>query len=485
MIDDALAALPEKYRAPVVLCHLEGRSRAEAAGLLGWTEGTLSGRLARALDLLARRLSARGVTVPAAGVATALSAWAAPAAVPAALPTSTASAAALLAAGLGLPGPASGDVAALTRKVLRGMSLTRYKLASVLLACSAGVGLLTLAARSWAEPAPSAGRPATARADPPAAPPPKPAARPAAGGWSTRVTLAHDDPVAVVAVGTDLVAIGGEDGNLRLWDGKAGKDPAPLLKGGKAAGLTRSVDRLGFTPDGKYLYIITDGGKALARCEVTGKGRRTYGVRSDQERMIGVSADGETWLERSPGHPKSLLLRPNGWSRANGGRPFETIDFDADLALAVGSPDGKWFAAVTADGTIHVIEADGLKVARKIAVTDLAARAVAFSPDGRLLAVVGENGFARLFDAATGTEARGLDGLEGIVFAVGFSPDGRWVATGAQDGVARVWEARTGKPVAALKGHTDSVRSVAFGPDGKTLVTGSADKTVRVWGFEE
>src|SRR5437764_597050 len=69
VIDRAVRKLPEVYRAAVVACDLEGLSRKAAAGQLGWTEGTLSGRLARARKLLADRLRKAGVALPAGGLA--------------------------------------------------------------------------------------------------------------------------------------------------------------------------------------------------------------------------------------------------------------------------------------------------------------------------------------------------------------------------------------------------------------------------------
>jgi RNA polymerase sigma factor (sigma-70 family) len=71
-IDRVVRKLPEVYRAAVVACDLEGLSRKDAAGQLGWTEGTLSGRLARARKLLADRLRKAGVTLPVAGLAAVL-----------------------------------------------------------------------------------------------------------------------------------------------------------------------------------------------------------------------------------------------------------------------------------------------------------------------------------------------------------------------------------------------------------------------------
>lgn len=60
-----LEKLPDRYRLPLLLCDLEGLSRKEASAQLGWSEGTLSGRLNRARKLLAGRLSSRGVAAAA------------------------------------------------------------------------------------------------------------------------------------------------------------------------------------------------------------------------------------------------------------------------------------------------------------------------------------------------------------------------------------------------------------------------------------
>jgi RNA polymerase sigma factor (sigma-70 family) len=63
VLDDELRQLPEKYRAPVVLCDLEGHTHEEAAQQLGWPAGSMSRRLERARTLLRRRLVHRGVSL--------------------------------------------------------------------------------------------------------------------------------------------------------------------------------------------------------------------------------------------------------------------------------------------------------------------------------------------------------------------------------------------------------------------------------------
>src|SRR5262249_13107360 len=66
LLDGEVSRLPERFRAPVVLCYLEGRSVDEAALVLGCPRGTVASRLARARERLRLRLAGRGLALTAA-----------------------------------------------------------------------------------------------------------------------------------------------------------------------------------------------------------------------------------------------------------------------------------------------------------------------------------------------------------------------------------------------------------------------------------
>jgi RNA polymerase sigma factor (sigma-70 family) len=61
VVDEEIARLSASFRAAIVLCDLEGCSQHDAARQLGWSEGALRGRLARARRKLRDRLEWRGL----------------------------------------------------------------------------------------------------------------------------------------------------------------------------------------------------------------------------------------------------------------------------------------------------------------------------------------------------------------------------------------------------------------------------------------
>jgi RNA polymerase sigma factor (sigma-70 family) len=150
VVQEEVHRLPDKYRHPVILCYLEGKTHEEASLLLRWPLGTVKGRLARARDLLRSRLTRRGVTAGEGAWTSAL--LACPMAPRAVLVDATIRAASSFAAGDATAGGlASVRALALTQGALRTMILTKVKIAAALALIAAllgGVG--TYFSSGWA-----------------------------------------------------------------------------------------------------------------------------------------------------------------------------------------------------------------------------------------------------------------------------------------------------------------------------------------------
>jgi RNA polymerase sigma factor (sigma-70 family) len=152
VLDHELNRLPEKHRAPLVLCDLESRPRREVARQLDISEGTLSSRLARGRRMLAQKLARHGIGLSAGALATALSSQAASASVSPCLISSTAKAAALVAAGQFAT--ISTSISMLMKGALASMYLSKLKtFATVLVAVVLGAGTLFYSSGSAQAPA--------------------------------------------------------------------------------------------------------------------------------------------------------------------------------------------------------------------------------------------------------------------------------------------------------------------------------------------
>jgi RNA polymerase sigma factor (sigma-70 family) len=173
LLDREMIGLPEKYRAVIVLCELEGKTGKEAARQLGLPEGTVASRLARGRTMLAKRLARHGLAVSGGALADVLSHKAASAGVPSSVMTSTIKTVTLVAAGQTAAGAISLETAALTEGMLKAMLLTKLKSMTAMLLVSAVIfgGILfaqQMLDQGAAEPKPAAADPEKSTATAPA-----------------------------------------------------------------------------------------------------------------------------------------------------------------------------------------------------------------------------------------------------------------------------------------------------------------------------
>jgi WD40 repeat protein len=105
---------------------------------------------------------------------------------------------------------------------------------------------------------------------------------------------------------------------------------------------------------------------------------------------------------------------------------------------------------------------------------------VAFSPDGKWLATASYDGTIRLRDPDDGRTVRTVTGHDDWVFTVAFSGDGQTLASGSGDGTIRLWEVATGTEEQRLvKQHT--VSRVAFSSGDDLLASTAAEGNIGLW----
>jgi RNA polymerase sigma factor (sigma-70 family) len=164
VLDEELNRLPSQYRAPLVLCYLENRTRDEAARQVGCSRATVERRLERGRQLLRARLTRRGLTLGLMLLPAGLFQTRAATGLAQALAASTLKAATTYATGPAAGTAVAPRVVALTKGVIRAMFLTKLKIATapVLVLGMLLAGAEWLTHHTAASPRARAGTPASA-----------------------------------------------------------------------------------------------------------------------------------------------------------------------------------------------------------------------------------------------------------------------------------------------------------------------------------
>jgi WD40 repeat protein/class 3 adenylate cyclase len=307
----------------------------------------------------------------------------------------------------------------------------------------------------------------------------------ASGGGDTKVRLwdpATGEPISAPLDGHTAFVLGvafspdgtrfatvGFDAQVLLWDVATRQAGPPLL------GHNGGVPSLAFSPDGKTL--VTGGFDHTIRFWSVAASRQTgllrghrAGVGSlafapDGESLVSTSGDGTLKVWDAAIEPnRNALTNHSGWV--------------SGVAL---SPDGKTLASADYH-TPFTVSLWDLPTRRRM--TNFpgptgADCALTFSPDGNLLASGGGDRIVRVWDLK-GQRMTATNSCEFGIGALAFSPNGVILAA-AGDGL-RAWQVGSGQEKEAwLKGDTEGIRSVAFSASGEWLATSSLNGRITLW----
>lgn len=489
IIDEEVDRLPSEYRLPVLLCCLEGISQDEAARRLGWTPGSVKGRLERGRKRLHARLARRGIVPAAAFAAMEVCRAAATAALPAGLASATIQAAVTFAGGPGVIGPASTEAARLAAKILGGAGTGNLKLGLALLLV---LGLTAFGASALTQRTPGEPPAPSNAVGEPIVSPVEPKERvdrlgdPLPAGALLRLgTLRHRDISGMFGTrlllsdGKTLLFSGPNDvrAELHWMDTTTGRIteswPAPK-------GLTAC----GFAPDGRLALFAGDTTLRLWDL-TTRKEVRAFESKGKLNGQVNAAfaPDGHVVVTTISANGTPGLVRV--WDVKIGRQLWELGKWGAFTGqfMAGFLPDGQTLVFLDhANNRVSLRDRMTGRVLRSFDTMPTAeSRSSGLSPDGKALLMGTSGPSVRVWDIATGEERAPLGGHKGQAHTFGFGRDGRTVLTGGQDSFVLVWDWPTGKLRRKIDLKERGAGNLAVSVDGKRAEITTSPESVPQW----